>query len=201
MTVKIPKSQVGTDFDTLVAHHAHEMREWRTHMGRVAEDEKNKVTGIKKHWAHPRPGAHPLVESAVNEKGEVDYEIFDDGPSPSQQLDAKKSRLFAAVSFAEQAAIAKVVPPAKVRLFMLMENEILEKQKIEPGGLIERAGEFLGFSRHVQSDDEKAFMQAQQDRRARIAIIERTGAQAHSDIEDLTAETIDAWQVPDFSKL
>jgi hypothetical protein len=70
----------------------------------------------------PAPISHPDIMAAINEHGDPDFELIDDtpkAPTPDEVLAAKKNMLFRAVSDAENAALNKVTPPAKRRLFQL----------------------------------------------------------------------------------
>lgn len=214
--IKIPKSQADRvpDFEVNVAAHASEMKAWRAHMQRVADDEKNGVTGIDKHWPLHRPVAHPLVAQAVDENDQAAYEIVDDGPTSTQILAAKKMELTTKVSAAEQEAIAQVAPLGKRRLFNLRENDIRNADAAVAAkiGAEQQNGIVASLTSIFQSkpfDMEAAVAEArspedtqhladQDDRRRRFGEIERIAAQAHHDIEDLTTETVDGWTAPVF---
>jgi hypothetical protein len=213
MTYRIAKSQIFPGFEVAIAAHAKEMRDWRAHMIRVREDENNGVTGIDRHVAHPRPGAHPLVEAAVNENDVADYEIVDDGPTPEQILTSKKNNLMNDVSVAEASAIAAISPPlGKQRLLSMRENDIRVADgkimdEIQRPGLLAAAAVAVGISKPVDTmaevlrrrpAEDTKFLEEQADRRERTSKINRAAAQMHSDIEDLTLETIDAWKMPPF---
>lgn len=290
MTAKILKSKIAGihDFPATVAAHAVEMRDWRAHMARVKEDETNGVVGIDKHMPHPRPSSHPIVESAVNENNEADFEIVDDGPTPEMVLSAKKTTLMIAVDQAEQRAIAATSPFGKRRLFNIRESKIraadveiikathLKNAEIAAGNariadanasaadkaaeanrvgeeavkvateaeaarvakedaavsawraISDKVGltkperstpipipefapipipapdplldsldvaEAVNANRTEEDQNHLAFMKKS---RVRLSAIELAAAQAHSDIEDLTLETIDAWKLPTF---
>lgn len=220
--MKIAKSEADTfpDFAGMAAAFAVEMQTWRAHMARVREDEKNGVTGINRHIPYGRPAAHPLIESVINENSEADFEIVDDGPSAAELLRGRKDQLVAAVTRAEQAAAAEILPPAKVRLFNMMEREVRERDASIVNdlsrknlGLMNEIATAVGLKKKItgediaaavnaeRSDEEQSLLADMKARRKRIAAIERRAAQAHADVEDLTVETIDAWQVPDFSKI
>lgn len=207
MTVSVPKSATFPGFEVAVAAHAADMKQWRGHMDRVADDERNEVTGINRHVAYQRPVASRLVESCVNENGLADYQIIDDGPTPAQVLAKRKNELLNAVSIAETAAISAVVPPGKMRLLNMRENDIRDADeaafaaKVKPGILAKMATS-VGLSAATdlptrpQADTDHLEQQA--DRRRRIDLIQRAAAKMHSDIEDLTIETVDAWKMPAF---
>jgi hypothetical protein len=213
MTFRIVKSQTFPGFEVAVAAHALEMRNWRAHMARVEVDEKNNVAPIDRHVAHPRPGAHPLVEAAVNEHDIADYEVVDDGPTPAQILEAKKTDLYVAVSRAEQAAIDAIMPRRRHRLFVLREAAIRQadqaviQELTKKRGMLASAAAAVGLTKAVDlsvdverrrpADDTK-FIGEQVARQRKIDAIHRAAAQAHNDIEDLTLETIDAWKMPPF---
>ena len=198
MTVKIKLSAVrGTNFELEVAHFAQAMRDWRVHMNLVAADEKNGVSGIDRHHPYPRPIASEIVDSAIDEDGNPDYEIVDDGPKPEEILAAKKNELFRMVTIAEHAAAAAVAPVGKRRLQNIQEANIRSRMSSDEGLLKKVAGALRGTARKI-SDEDAAHLQDQVDRRERLAEIELIAAQAHADIEDLTSDTIDGWQIPTF---
>ena len=203
MTAKILKSAIAgiRDFPARAAAHAVEMKNWREHMARVKDDEAKGVTGIEKHWPHPRPDAHPLVEAAVNENCDMDYELVDDGPTPDQVLREMKNRLIETVSQLERTAIEAVAPPGKWRLLNMRENSIIEAQaeRMKEVGVVASVATAIGLKKPPGlSEEDAAHISAQNDLRRKIQSIQRSAAQAHSDIEDLTAETIDGWQMPSF---
>lgn len=215
MTYKILKSQAFHGFEPAVAAHAFEMRNWREHMARVAEDERLDVRGIAKHVAYPQPSAHPLVAAAVNESGVVDFEIVDDGPTPEQVLAAKKADLLGSVSRAEVDAIAAVVPAGKQRLFNLRESDIrqadmrLAASLTPKSSIVASVASAVGITKPVdvaaEIEKQRPAADTQHladhvERRRKIDIIQRFAAQAQFDIEDLTLDNIDAWKMPDFPK-
>lgn len=223
MSAKIPRSLVqgmSPDFATQAATFAVAMKEWRAHMARVKKDEANGVIGIDKHLAYKRPSAHPLIEKAVNEKDEIDYEIFDDGPSPEQVLAVKKNELMGAVNLAELVAVRSIVPVGKIRILNLKETEIrakdsavIAKMTAKQNGLLNSVAAAAKIKKQITNDDiaaavissrtahENEFISSQERSRLTIEAIGRVAAQAHSDIEDLTLDTIDAWRMPDFENL
>lgn len=198
MTCRILKSQMFEGFDVAVAEHALNMRNWRAHMARVDEDKtKPDLPAIERHIAYGRPVAPELVEAAVNENGKVDYELVDDGPSSEQVFAAKKNELLGLVTAVEQQAKHAVLPRGKHRLFAMREADI--RSGTPKPGMLKSIATAVGLtSIEEPSPEDKQFLEDQIARRARISAIERAAAQAHSDIEDLTLETIDAWKMPDF---
>lgn len=211
MKHKVLASEIAgiADFPAAAAAHAVEMKNWRAHQRRVAEDEKNGVPKDQAHWPQKQPRAHPAVERAVDENDEANFEIINDLPDP---LIARKAALAADVSWAEQAAIAAIVPPGKRRLFALREHDIRERDdsqrtKLHTGnsGLLRKVtGQQLSTEEieraviDARGPSDTRHLADQAERRQRIAGIERKAAQAHHDIEDLTAETIGSWQPPTF---
>jgi hypothetical protein len=192
MTFKIPRSQMPPDFEVMVAGHASEMKAWRAHMRRVADDEKNGVTGIDRHMAHPAPSSHPIVAAAVDENDNANYEIVDD----SQQLLARRKLvLIAEVSEAQQATVDKIIPRGKRHLYNLREEEI--RQAAAPRGIAGKVAQAIGFGSQI-SDGDRQFLEDQKSRSDRIAVAGRIAAQAMHDIEDLTVDTVDGWTAPVF---
>lgn len=217
MTVKIKKSllDAAPDFGATVAAHAHAMSAWRAHMARVQQDSKDPgIPPLQRHQPYDQPHAHELVERAVNESDEVDYEVEDDGPDAATILRAKKNELFSRVYHAEVAAIEKVAPMAKRRFQNLIENDIREedakrgaeafKEKV---GLLSAVGlgrsktppEVLDEVAKSRKPSHQKHLDEQDARRSKIRSIEVKAAQAQNDIEDLTIENIDAWVMPDFT--
>lgn len=222
MTAKIPKSVVDSfpDFAAQAATHAVAVRQWRGHMARVKEDEtKKNLAPIDRHWPIDRPRAPIAIEAAVNENDEMDYEIVDDGPSPEDLLALRKVQLLGAVTRAEQDARATVMPFAKERLFNFLEADIRAKDARVVTSMMEKnlgvfrvAAKAVGLGKKIEPQDIAAAVNAKRTepeqqhladmkaRRVKMAAIERRAAQAHADVEDLTAETIDAFKIPDFTK-
>lgn len=218
MTVKILKSQVSPGFELAVADFAQAMRDWRAHMKRVEADKKNGVEGIEKHEPYARPYAPELIDAAVDEEGNPDYEIVDDGPTPEQILIAKKSALFSEVLQAEAAAAEKIVPSAKRRLFNLQESSIYEAdtklaadlKKKKKGRIAKVWDAALGKDVDAVVIEEKeiraqrpakdtAHLDAQAERREKLNALALKSAQAIADIQDLTADNVDDWKMPDFT--
>jgi hypothetical protein len=214
MKQKIPASAIAgiNNFYVAAAAHAAELKAWRAHMERVSDDQKNDVPIERRHVAYPRPRSHPLVESAVDEHDDVNFEIVDDGPTAEEELAAHKAELASAVSIAENKAIDAVVPPGKRRLFNLRESAILAADQIMAATLAASSSGILKkitggamkpdqIAARIEADrpaDDTAHLKAQQERNARIEAIQLAAAQAHHDIEDLTAETIGSWKLPTF---
>ena len=211
MKQPIPASAIASikDFAAAAASHAVEMRSWRAHMARVNEDAANDVPKERRHVAYPRPRAHPLVERAVDEKDEVNFEIIDDGPTAAEKLAARKDALWNEVSIAENKAIDAVIPPGKRRFFNLRESAIQEDDQAKAialsassSGLLKKitgnaltADQIAAQIEAERPAEDTALLKAQKERRARI---EAAAAKAHHDIEDLTAETVGSWKLPTF---
>lgn len=202
MTIKILKSAISNipDFTAAAATHAVGMKEWRAHSERVKEDEKNGVVGISKHWPLRRPHAHPVVEAAVNEHSEVDFEIVDDGPTPEQILRAKKNELIGLIHVLEMEAVAAVIPHGKKRLMNLKINEINKRHAdrlSEHTGFIDSISKAVGLRKAPEMPaKDKKHIDEHDERYRKIEAIEARAAQATHDVEDLTLKTIDKWQPP-----
>ena len=165
MTAQIPLSQIGN-----------------------ADDFKARVAAFRQakldHHAtigEPAPREHELVEAAVRRvpKGDaaddyeiVPYEFVDDRPS----LRSRKDVLLHQVGEIERALMEASMPPGKRRLDGLHAGDLLRKPQAE------------------RSAAESKFLADRDARHAREDAIARQAAQLMSDIEDLTEETIGAWQ-------
>jgi hypothetical protein len=214
MKQPIPASAIAgvKDFAAAAASHAFEIKSWRAHMARVKEDAANEVPIERRHVAYPRPRAQPLVERAVDENDEVNFEIIDDGPTAAEKFASRKAALSNEVSIAENKAIDAVVPAGKWRFFNLRESAIERADQVKAialhasnSGLLKKITGGAMTSDQIAAQieaerpaDDTAHLEAQKVRRMRIAAIQLAAAQAHHDIEDLTAETIGGWTLPIF---
>lgn len=213
MTAKIFKSAIDAfpNFDLSVAEHADKLRHWRAHMAKVeAEKGNDKIAPIDRHQPYERPRAHQLIEAAIDDKFNVAYEVVDDSAAT---LTAKKQMLIARVAQAEGEAMAAVLAPGKSRLYAMREARIQEEDaqrsallvEQQKPGLIKRltgGGSEFDIAAAVAEQRPSAdtqFLQELQELRRRMKAIGLIAAQAMSDIEDLTLDTIEQWKMPDFS--
>lgn len=212
MTETILKSEalkVHT-FEAAVARHAQFHREWLDHMKRVEDDERNGITGIAKHQPYPAPHAHPAVMRSVDQNGNADYTIKDDGPTPAQALDAAKRDLSMQVDMLEASVVEAIAPVRKLRISNIRERDIISTDDKNRSGISKsivskaKAMIFGGPTLDEQvaamrSSDDTAFLQTQVDLRTKIDVVRRRAAQAHGDIDGLTAATLPAWKMPDLT--
>jgi hypothetical protein len=217
MTAQILKSHMTPQLELEIANFAQAMRDWRAHMARVEEDRRNGVEGIDKHEPYQRPIASELVDSAIDEEGNPDYEIVDDDPTPEQVLMTKKAALFGEVARSEAAAAEKIIPSAKRRLFNLQESAIYaadeklaaDLKKKKKGRIAKVWDAALGKDvdtvaveaadlRAQRPAKDNAHLDAQAERRERLNALALLSAQAIADIQDLTADSIDDWKLPNF---
>lgn len=217
MTAKIKQSTVDSfrNFDLLVAEHAGALRHWRSHHEALKKQEADIAAGktvkaIDRFQPFDRPRAADQIEAAINDKFEVDYEVVDDS---NETLPLRKQALISRVLKLEGDAIVAIVPPGKQRLLTLQEAAIREaddsrmsdlmKQSQNPGFLKRLFGEGeIDFRAEVEKQrpaEDTAFLQNVQEIRRRLKQIEFMSAQAMAEIEDLTVDTIDGFQIPDFS--
>lgn len=165
---------------------------------------------------YPAPTHLPDIMAAVNENGEPDFELVDDSPTPEATLAAKKADLFARLTVAENAALEQAVPHRKRRLLDITENDIRTADAKRMSDAMSRYNAIAGTKskeetalRAKLSDpdalhaaerppEHQRFMEEQAARKKRCDDIARIAAQASSDIEDLTIETIDSYQLPSF---
>lgn len=182
MTLKIDRETLSIspeEFGEKVDAYAARMAEYGEHLKGVEADAANPdLAEDERRVAFPPPDADGLVKRAVAEG----YEIV--GPS----FEVRKQRLLQRVSDAEQAELAKVVAPGKRRYFDLQEQAIRVKQAEEWGR--QDGG--------IDPDDEQ-FLADQDQRREAWAAVVLWAAKQHHDIEDLTEETVDAWEATPFN--
>lgn len=216
--MKVRKSDIANfnpPFDVQVAQHAQAMQDWRAHMKRVEEDRSNPdLPAIERHSPYSRPTADPLVDKSVDENDQPAYEIEDDSENV---LAIAKRHLLAEITRLEVEAIGRIFPLAKRRHWDLQESDIKAEDAERRMDLIEQQGKPGLLQRLVGADgcsfdieaavaeqrpaEDTKHLQEQAERRRKVAWIERRAAQAHADIEDLTADTIDGWKMPDFSTI
>jgi hypothetical protein len=159
MTIQIPKAQASDDFAA------------RVEAFRQAKLAHHQTTDV------PAPTDHPLVESCVKRvmrDGEADDYIADYAiVEPS--LDQQKNDLTAEVGKQEQAALAKVMSPAKRALLTFSVADLAHKQKEQ------------------LTPEDKILLAKNQLLLAHGNAVSRHGAKLRAKIEDLTDETIAAW--------
>lgn len=209
MTFKINRSEMPDGFEVAVAAHAFELRNWRSHMTRVEQDKKKAVDDPTKHVAHPAPSSHPAVVAAIDENGEANYEIIEDGPTEEEVLAKKKKALIDDVSQAEYGATCAVVPLGKQRMFDIRETKIMTEETnqvrkvMQSQTWLDKIKSSLTGSdapKVTRSKADSDFIAMRAEHRAKIEAIRLVAAQAHHDIEDLTSENVDSWKMPEFPK-
>lgn len=145
-----------------------------------------RMTAFNREVGKPRPVAHPLIEASVKrvqERGKPDkyvpdYVIVPDAPVPCVSLDDKKKRLHAGLVAAENAAKFAILPQLKIRMASIKYSAAMGKPEAER---TPEENEDIASYQHVT----KAWQE-----------IDLKGAQAESDIDDLTEQNVDNWQVP-----
>jgi len=128
MSFSIKKSflRANPGFEVQAAAHAHEVREWLERERRVAEDAKNpNVAEIERWVSCPAPQApNSVVASAVDELGNVVFEIEDDDPPAEEVLRSKKKNLEMLLRSAEASARSSVMSQNKRPLHQIKVEEI-----------------------------------------------------------------------------
>jgi hypothetical protein len=163
---------------------------------------------------YPKPIGHPDIIASVATKagddGRVtyvpDFEIVDDDPTPDEILAAKKTDLLSKISIAEQEAINRAeLPLGKRRAATLLEADISQLDAQAANDLINKTPEADRAKLDIAKELKKRrdpkhtqHLQDQESRRAKMEAIVRAGAQAMSDVEDLTIDNVDSFQIPTF---
>jgi hypothetical protein len=169
---------------------------------------------LERHEPYPRPVAHRDIDAAVaetiNADGSTtfapDFEIVNDDPSPESVLAEKKLTLLHKIAVAEAAALEKSqLPMGKRRSANLREAainaadgalwlEIAKGMKPEEFEKFDRNSE---LAKRRDPADTQHLADQEARREAADAILHKA-AQAMSDVEDLTLDNIDNYQLPDF---
>jgi len=216
MTAKIKKSVLESNaaFDLLVAEHAGALRHWRDHHAALQKQQADIAAGkviapVDRFQPFNRPRASDQIEAAINENFEVDYEVIDDS---ADMLESRKRELIARILKLEGEALASIIPPGKQRFMILRETKIQESDAARGAALAQ--GSKPGFFKRMFGEGEvdiqtaivesrpaedAKFLGEMQEARRRAREIEFMAAEAMSDVEDLTTETIGQWKEPDFS--
>lgn len=209
MTHKIAQEALGDvspdRFAAMVATHIDALEEYDAHMVLFREDALNAdLPADERHVAFPAPSAHAEIEAAIRrdpqENGTTvftpDYEIV---APPPPSLAQKKAELFDLVSTHERDAIAGVLPAGKIRAYQFREQDIRKAdQKRWADVDHDKFNNFEQYNYLERPPEDTKFLEEQAAREDQRNEIQRWAAQLHSDIEDLTEETIEAWEVKPF---
>jgi hypothetical protein len=192
MTFKIVLSAVKAlpfDFKAEVEKHAAALMEHRTKEGVEAPSV-----------------IHPWVEAAVSRVQHPvsaerpddfisDYVITDDTPPPPT-LEQRKTVLADEASHAAIIALNALVPPRKRNLFAFRHRDALAAFVILDRKMAEATMSKADFE--ILASPHRVIMAEHEDREAKVQAVYRKLAQVHSDIDDLTDETVDGWKLPPF---
>lgn len=154
----------------------------------LVENHIVRLTAFNKEVGKPRPIAAPIVEACIKRtqvKGQPDsysaeYTIVDDRPpAPAPlNLEDKKIQLHSKLSVVEIEVKNKVTPPRKRRLAeMQYHAAIVKKKEDRTAEEVEAIDTFMTMNK-------------------KWTAVSLLAAQAESDIEDLTEDNVDSWQVP-----
>lgn len=142
------------------------------------------LSSFTKEFGKPRPVAQPLVEQAIKRiqaKGVPDVYVADYKlVEPVISLEKRKQDLEAKLMTAENEAKFKILPQRKIRLAIIKFQQAMaiDQDKRTP----------------EQNEDVASYLSIQKV----WSQFELIGANAVSDIDDLTEDTIDSWQLPKF---
>lgn len=201
--------QLGADgFATMVHNRVLTLKEYDAHEATVRAHAANPDMPENERWTLLAvPVAPAEVDAAIKRVPQddgttdfvADYEIV--GPS----FEVKKSRLFQKVSEAEGAAINAVVAPGKIRSFQFREHDVRKSDRERYQAALNEAKDpsklmaFDEFGMATRPEADTRFLEEQASREDQRQEIMRHAAGLHSDIEDLTPETIDAWEMKPFN--
>jgi hypothetical protein len=187
MTYRISSEALGDvsseAFAALVEAHIATLREYDAHEAIVRKHAADPDMKPEDRWTTlavpvPAPEIDAAIRRTPKEDGTTefaaDYELV--GPS----LEAKKQWLVDLVSAAEHQAMIGVLAPRKVRAYQFHEADILKADAAR------------------RSPQDRRFLEEQAAREDQRQEIARWGANLHCEIEDLTEETIDGFEVKPF---
>lgn len=138
----------------------------------------------------PRPHIHPLIEACLRRVAKPgkpdeyvpDYEIINDppaGPEPgTMSLEEKKNHLVGQVRMAEQAIRDKLISPRKIRLLQIEKKRVLDSMS--------------------QDEKDRMFLRLLDEVAVVFDELSQKAARAEADIDDLTEDNIDSYQIPNF---
>jgi hypothetical protein len=169
---------------------------------------------MARHEPYPRPAVHPDVDAAVkttvNSDGSTtfssDFEIVNDDPTPDAVLAEKKLALLQKIAEVETAALDRVQLPLGRRRLANMQETAIRNADLALWATITKG---MAPEDIEKLDVDAALAKArdpvdtqhladQESRRQAVDAIMQKGAQAMSDVEDLTLDNVDNYQVPDF---
>lgn len=228
MAYRVLKSQVGEreDFEKKVAQFVSDLNEWREHMRLVGQNPM-------KFQSYPAPSADPVVVQSITQASddapwEPSFEYFDDSPPPEVMLRRQQDYLIGIISQLEQAAVASLIHPAKLRLQRLRYSEIIRREGIALQEVMKRMMDerdaklaaldpFSAFDRPKfdliktpteaearaevvagRSEDDANLLAEVDARGAKIDAIEMHAATLMDQVADLNAETIQSWSPAPF---
>lgn len=203
--ITLKKSHVPNEhaFVRALDDHKARLKEWQDHMRRVDGDALNdKIHPKDKHAAYPPPVADTLIVAVINDGGS--YTIHDDTPTSEERLVEQKEQFTQSLNTAQTEAMTKVVSPAKRTINSHREQAIMAadvgRVKTIKSKLLNLMGYVIGKDQveNARSPEDAQFMIDQAARREKLHAIVIKGAQARSDIEDLTVDTVKSWKNPEF---
>lgn len=197
MPNKIKRSWIRGDFQKGVEEYVKELNSHVGHMKMVDEG---------KAQAYPPPQAPAEIVAAISldEKNGLyfsDFEIVEDGPTPEQQLRSAKDELLARVTQMEVLASNYIAPPGKRRKIHIRHGDAVvrvARESLEDGTL-RKIGNKIGLTsgREFTRDEQAAVSEAEALVKG-LDAVSRHAAELHSQIEDLTQETIAGWKPSPF---
>ncbi len=190
MKVSIPKSiAIGTSFEEDVLAFSREMKLWLERNKIISEEEKGNVPMAQRHEKYPRPSASALVQNAVNEFGEPNYQFFDDGPTFEQIFKEKKRKILFEILQAENEAHEKILPTGKRRYFDMRAQELMNLSMREAAEKKTKTS--------LSKEDTK-FLKDYEAIKSNLATISMAAAKMQHDVEDLDESNIDSFVLTPF---
>lgn len=210
MTYKISIEAIGPigaeGFAHLVAQRIATLKEYAEHEATVRKHAADHDMAPEDRWvtlAIPQTPAE--VDAAIKrlEKSDGTNDFVPDYEIVGPPFASKKAKLFDQVSAAERDAIAEVAPSGKLRAFSFREADIRAADQARYAAELAKGPtesiDFANFNDLRRPVEDTNFLEMQLRRQDRRNKIMRWAAGLHSDIEDLTPGTIDAWELKPFN--
>lgn len=195
-------------FAELVAARIETLREYDAHEATVRAHAANDGMKSEDRWVTlavpPAPAAVGFAIRATNHP-DGSHTYVPNYIIDAEPLDKRKAALTEQVNEAERNAIHAVLPQRKARAHQLREFDIRKEDAARANAEIEKQPhprppfDVEKFNRINRPAADTEFLDAHAAREATLQKIYRWAANLHSEIEDLTEETVDAFEVNPFN--
>lgn len=202
--LKLSEMQAQGITSEMIDAFASERRDW-LHRQVMVEQTKDHEDEMQRWANHPAPMGLPLVMACVDDQGKPDYVFIDDTQEVKEKdFVQEQDKLFSLVAQTAQVERFKVIPRGKDRLIQLHEFRIQASDAITAQKNIEEwvkeeykytQSELTAAVEAARDLADHAFMTDLKVIKDQLIAINWWEAEQHSEIADLTVNTIDAWKM------